>query len=113
MSINRISLFSTAAILASALSVSATQALAGAESFSDDTNAKMARVKAKTQRMKTTGDARSTAKDRSAGKNATTGDCGSINIGNTVNQGTVGVRKQETIVIIDGDVINANNNCKK
>ena len=117
MNITKISKLSAAILAFCAFSIPATQVYAGAESFDDESNAKMARVKAKTKRIKksSASTARSTAKSRtdSSSSDGMNAECGSINIGNTVNQSPVGVRNQETIVIIDGDVINANNECKK
>jgi hypothetical protein len=82
-------------------------------SFAEDKDDKDVNVvnKAKVARLK--------AKQRAlARQNGTNGDpansadgCGNINIGNVVNErGAKGAR--EINVVIDGDVISANNNCK-
>ena len=89
-------------------------AFSGSAEISDETNAKLARVKAKSKRLSGSRakSARNAASESAAG-NPAVGECGSINIANTVNEGNVGHMNQETIVIVDGDIINANNECKK
>ena len=52
------------------------------------------------------------AQDGRSGQKSATADCGSVNIGNVVGNGRVGFGPTEVNVIITGDVINANNNCR-
>lgn len=39
-------------------------------------------------------------------------DCGAVNIGNIIGSGRPGFQPREVTVVITGDVINANNQCK-
>lgn len=80
---------------------------AGEEYLEDDNNAKLARIKAK-QRVWEAMD----GGDEGSGSGAGGGECGSLNIGNVQNNG-VGGRPREVIVVVTGDVINANNNCRR
>ena len=73
------------------------------EKIKDETNAKIARIKAK---GRTGGHQRS-----QSGTPSDSDKCGSIEIGNAVNQrGSQGTK--EITVVVTGDVINANNDCK-
>ena len=76
----------------------------GSETMDDGTNAKMMRHLAK-QRAQ---EASMTAQEREAARQDT-GGCGAVDIGNV--QGSKG-QDVETVVIIKGDVVNANNNCR-
>jgi hypothetical protein len=40
------------------------------------------------------------------------GECGNVNIGNVITGGRPGFQPREVTVVITGDVINANNQCK-
>lgn len=80
---------------------------AGSVYIKDGTNAKLARIKAKQR-----GRQAQSQNSQPGSENPTDkGGCGSIDIGNVTNErGSRGTR--EITVIITGDVINANNNCK-
>lgn len=82
--------------------VAAPAAHAGEEGLEDDNNAKLARIKAKQRRMGATsfGDS-----DGGGG-----GECGSLNVGNVQNNGR-GRGPREVVVVVTGDIINANNKC--
>ena len=43
---------------------------------------------------------------------ASPAECGSVNIGNVITGGKPGFQPREVTVVITGDVINANNQCK-
>ena len=101
-------------VLAFTVGLPVTPVIAGSTGISDDTNAKLARVKATSKRNAgSRAQAGRDAASESAAGNPAVGECGSINIANTVTEGNVGNFNQETIVVIDGDIINANNECKK
>lgn len=70
----------------------------------NDTNAKVLRYIAKQRAL----EGGMSAKERAELKSNQGGECGSTNIGNVSG----GSKKVENIVIIKGDVINANNKCK-
>jgi archaellum component FlaF (FlaF/FlaG flagellin family) len=78
--------------------------LAGEDGVNTVNRAKVARIKAKQRAL--------ARKNGTSGSAANSADgCGNINIGNVVNEkGSTGAR--EITVVIDGDVISTNNNCK-
>lgn len=81
--------------------------IAGEEELDDMDNAKLAHHRAK-QRML---DSRKSSEERDRDSRQNSGSCGSLNIGNVSNQrGARGPK--EVTVIVTGDVINANNNCR-
>lgn len=86
-----------------------TTAHAGELDLSDAQNAKLARHKVR-QRV----DKNKAQKDYSVGgddeEQSDSEDCGTVDIGNVVNQGGFGGPKKID-VIITGDIINANNKC--
>lgn len=86
--------------------VSIETSVAGEEELNDLSNAKLAHHRAK-QRML---DGRKSSEERER-DGSQGGSCGSLNVGNVSNQrGAKGPR--EVTVIVTGDIINANNNCR-
>jgi hypothetical protein len=86
--------------------VSSTISYAGEEDLNDLQNAKVAHMMAK-QRML---EAQMSDEDREKAS-SNKGSCGSVNVGNVSNQrGARGPK--EVIVVVKGDVINANNKCR-
>ncbi len=77
-------------------------AFSGDLDFGDEINAKLAREKAKSRRF---------GRSNSSGSGGDSGKCGSSELGNVVNErGSRGTK--EVTVIVTGDVINANVDCK-
>jgi len=101
------------AMIAAAPDVSlVSQALAGEIELNDIQNAKLARHKARERVMRN--EKQEDYLDDSSGpgpSSADDGDCGTVDIGNVVNnKGSFGGPKAID-VIITGDIINANNDC--
>ncbi len=94
-----------AALLAAALL--APSARAGEVDLPNDANAKLARIKAKMRMAESDKKGEKAAASRTAGAGAS---CGAIEIGNTATGG--GRAPREITVVVTGDVINANNDCK-
>jgi hypothetical protein len=90
-------------LFCAALTAGPALTMAGEEGLEDDANAKLARVKAKQRAFGSGSDFGS-----GSGSNA---ECGSLNVGNVDNRGR-NSRLREVIVVVEGDVINANNNCR-
>jgi hypothetical protein len=83
-----------------------TVGVAGEAAFKDETNAKIARIKAKQKRMERS--------NRAQGIDPGRGDsskCGSVEIGN-INNERGATSPKEVTVIVTGDVINTDNNCR-
>lgn len=90
-------------------SLFSTQSWAVEDFMEDDDGAKMARLKAKQRYFDAKSDRDDNASDRRDKRSSAA--CGSLNIGNVVNQrGARGPR--EVNIIVTGDVINANNRCR-
>lgn len=92
-------------LTAATLLLSAPDTQAGVLEFPDEVNAKVARSKAKMRRMRSSQDSGGRRSDGSG-----TADCGSVDIGNVQTNGRGAPR--EVTVIVTGDVVNANNNCR-
>jgi hypothetical protein len=73
------------------------------------TDAKIAKQKVN-QRIETGGQAG--GEDGEGGGSSSSANCGSVDIGNVDTDGRLGGAPREVTVIITGDVINANNNCR-
>ncbi len=93
-------------LIAGSLLLCAPEAEAGVLEFPDEVNAKVARSKAKKRLMKSgQNDA-----DGGGGSGSSSAGCGSLEVGNVQTGGRGGPR--EVTVIVTGDVVNANNNCR-
>ncbi|MGI9316107.1 MAG: hypothetical protein ACR2QW_02145 [bacterium] len=105
------------AIVAVALIVTAGEiqmiapAEAGELELTDIQNAKLARHRARERVMKNEKQEDYLEDDTPGPSDLDNGDCGTIDIGNVVNNKGFGGPK-EIDVIITGDIINANNDCK-
>jgi len=98
-----------AACVFSVFSIFSINVFAGNDFMDDDDGAKMARLKAKQRHYDAKDDRDGKGDDdRDSRSNAA---CGSLNLGNMVNQR--GARApREVNIIVTGDVINANNKCR-
>ena len=84
---------------------------AGGLEFDDQQNAKMARLKAKARAQKNKRQKEFSDEGSVDSPDQQLAECGALSIGNVV--GGSGFRTPREInVLIDGDVINANNNCR-
>lgn len=92
-------------ILPLVASVLATFAHAGDIDMDDETNAKLARLKARERAM-----AQASGQAGAQGQNGI-GECGSLNVGNVINEKGVKAPREVTVVI-SGDVINMGNKCR-
>ena len=93
-------------IVLTTTAIFASVGIAGTTSFDDETNAKVARLKAK-QRMMAAQENASNNGNGGADKSK----CGSVDIGN-VAASKSGKTPKEVTVVISGDVINMGNKCK-
>lgn len=106
--INRFNLITLCSLLVLALGVSAPGfSVAGEIELDDDMNAKLARHKSKQRVLQNRND----DEDNKDGKQSSNQECGSLGIGNVVQNSRVG-GVREVNVIVTGDVINAFNKCK-
>ena len=96
--------------LASAAVQAAPAAIAEPMEIEPEILSKMALQRAKARNMGQTGSARTGAAN-GAGTPGPFG-CGAVNIGNIIGNGRPGFQPREVTVVITGDVINANNQCK-
>jgi hypothetical protein len=90
-----------------ALALLASPARAGEVDLPNDANAKLARVKAK---MRAAESGKQGEKAGARAGRAGGAACGAVEIGNTATGG--GRAPREITVVVTGDVINANNDCK-
>ena len=84
---------------------------AGELDLPDQQNAKMARLKAEGRVLKNKDQKDYIDTDDTGNPGQLEAECGAVNIGNVVSKRGFGVPR-EINVIIDGDVINSNNNCR-
>ena len=75
---------------------------AGVQGLEDEDNAKLSRHKAQTKQAST---------KKANNKNGAPENCGNIEVGNVSNS-RPGRPVREVTVIVDGPIINANNNCR-
>jgi hypothetical protein len=73
---------------------------------------KMALQRAKARNLGQTGSAKSGTGNTNGAGSPAPFDCGAVNIGNIIGNGRPGFQPREVTVVITGDVINANNQCK-
>ena len=101
--------------LVAALAMACTLAFAGPNPEPMDIEpellAKLAHERAKARRLgnKSAGVGKASANADAANPLA---ECGAVNIGNVLTGGRPGFQPREITVVITGDVINANNNCR-
>jgi hypothetical protein len=96
--------------LAAAVAQAAPAAVAEPMEIEPEILSKMALQRAKARNVGPAGSARNGSAS-GAGTTSPFG-CGAVNIGNIIGNGRPGFQPREVTVVITGDVINANNQCK-